>query len=547
MSTTQQAGKRAKAGTAAKGGTGAKAGTAAKGGTGPKSGNGAKAAAKKGGGAKATGSAGNGKKPGPGKKGVAAAPAEATPRLPHPALTARSDAGLAARERVPLADHAAIGPEEGRPDPIDLLLAQAETREPGLVPLRHGRMLVTPFTFYRGAAVVMATDLATVPDSGLHVQACGDAHLLNFGMFGSPERRLMFDVNDFDETYPGPFEWDVKRLAASMVIAARDRGFDPRTRRKIVLGTVGGYRTAMAQFAAMPLLEVWYARADVDEQGPELAAQLSRSRRKALESATAKARTRTSLQAAAKLTAVVDGQRRFLGEPPLLVPIADLLPGVAREELVTVMRDYLRRYRRTLQDDRRRLLEGYEYVDLARKVVGVGSVGTRCWVMLLRGRDDDDLLLLQIKEAQPSVLAGRARAVQGRRPYRNEGERVVVGQRLMQATSDIFLGWESLEGLDGKRRDFYVRQLRDWKGSLDTEQLQPRGARVYGGLCGWTLARAHARSGDAVAIAAYLGDDTTFDEALVEFAEAYADRNERDHAALVEAVRTGRVAAETGV
>jgi uncharacterized protein (DUF2252 family) len=459
----------------------------------------------------------------------------------------RANAGITARIRVPLLAHAELGAAQRRPDPVEVLLAQAVSRVPELVPVRHGRMLVSPFTFFRGAAAVMAADLAATPASGFQVQACGDAHLTNFGVFASPERRLMFDLNDFDETHPAPWEWDVKRLAASLVVAARGNGFDRKTRRKIVLDTVGGYRQAMIEFAGQKNLEVWYARADVDEIGPQLMAQLDKERRRRWDAALSKARTRDSLQAMNKLTAVVDGRRRFVADPPLLVPVEDLLPRMARAELEGQLRGLLHGFTSSLVSDRRHLLEAFEFVDMARKVVGVGSVGTRCWVVLLQGRDEHDPLLLQIKEAQRSVLAEHVRGTSGWERYRNEGERVVAGQRLMQAASDIFLGWETVEGIDGQRRDFYVRQLRDWKGSVVIEAMVPQALRLYGRLCGWTLARAHARSGDRIAIAAYLGEDDTFDRAVAEFAERYADVNETDYAALAEAVRTGRVEARAGL
>jgi uncharacterized protein (DUF2252 family) len=459
---------------------------------------------------------------------------------------ARAAAGRAARARAPLDSHAEVATGTGRADPVAILAAQATIRVPELVPIRYGRMLVSPFTFYRGAAAVMAQDLAATPSSGLTTQLCGDAHLSNFGMFASPERRLMFDVNDFDETHPGPWEWDVKRLAASLVVAARGNGFGRKMRADIVLAAVGRYRQAMAEFAGMPELAVWYARADLDTVGPQLATQLSKARRKQWTKAQAKARTHTSLAAVNKLTAVVDGRRRIVADPPLVVPVDQLLPDTDRAELEAQIRKLLARYRRTLPGDRRHLLDAYEFVDMARKVVGVGSVGTRCWVLLLTGRDDNDPLLLQAKEAEPSVLAGHVKDRAGTR-QRSEGQRVVEGQRLMQATSDIFLGWETAEGIDGRRRDFYVRQLRDWKGSAIVELMEANAMRLYGTLCGWTLARAHARSGDRIAIAGYLGEQDTFDRAVVQFAERYADVTENDWAALAEAARTGRIEVTTGL
>ena len=379
-------------------------------------------------------------------------------------------------------------------------------------------------------------------DSGLAVQACGDAHLSNFGIFGSAERRLVFDVNDFDETLPGPWEWDVKRLATSMEVAGRGNGFGGKDRRAIVAATVASYRQAMRNFAGMTNLDVWYAHADVDQVRADFAAQLKARQRKLIDQGTAKARTRDSMQELAKLTHVVDGRPRIIADPPLLVPIADLLPAhTDREAFAGQIKDLLGKYQRTLETDRRFLLETFEFADMARKVVGVGSVGTRCWIVLMLGRDESDPLFLQVKEAEASVLS---RFV-GASKYNNQGQRVVAGQRLMQATSDIFLGWQRNEvGLDGRQRDFYVRQLRDWKFSMPIETMVPRGMRLYGQLCGWTLARAHARSGDRIAIAAYLGSADVFDQAITRFAAAYADQNERDHKSLVDAVASGRIIAE---
>ena len=381
--------------------------------------------------------------------------------------------------------------------------------------------------------------------SGLTVQACGDAHLSNFGIFGSAERRLVFDVNDFDETLPGPWEWDVKRLAASMEVAARSNGFTGKQRRKIVAGTVASYRQAMRDFAGMTELKIWYAHADIDQLRAEFASKLDARQSKLVDKGVAKARTRDSMQELAKLTATVDGQLQIISDPPLLVPIEDLLSdGQQRGAIQSELQNIMSKYRRTLETDRRHLIEKYEFVHVARKVVGVGSVGTRCWIVLMLGRDESDPLFLQVKEAEESVLS----RFLGASEYPNQGQRVVAGQRLMQASSDIFLGWQRVAaGLDGKQRDFYVRQLRDWKFSLDPEVMVPGGMRMYGGLCGWTLARAHARSGDAIAIAAYLGGSDVFDQAITEFAGAYADQNERDHDAVLEAVKSGRIVAEQGL
>jgi uncharacterized protein (DUF2252 family) len=453
--------------------------------------------------------------------------------------------GKTARAQVPRASHAVFDPPSDRPDPIALLEEQAKSRVPELVPIRWGRMLVSPFTFYRGAALPMASDLATTPVSGLAVQACGDAHLSNFGLFGSAERRLVFDVNDFDETLPGPWEWDVKRLAASLEVAARGNGFSDKQRRDIVMAAVGRYRQAMRGFADMTNLDVWYAHMDMDELRAQFNSQLQAQQRKAMDKGLAKARTRDSMQEVAKLTRMVDGRPRIISDPPLLVPIDELMTtDVDRATLESLMVGLISKYRRTLETDRRYLLEQYQFVDVARKVVGVGSVGTRCWIVLMLGRDDADPLFLQVKEAEASVLS---RFV-GASKYANQGQRVVAGQRLMQASSDIFLGWQHIEaGLDNQPRDFYLRQLRDWKFSLDIETLVPGGMRMYGEVCGWTLARAHARSGDRIAIAAYLGGSDVFDRAITEFAAAYADQNERDHEALVEAVASGRITAERGL
>jgi uncharacterized protein (DUF2252 family) len=431
----------------------------------------------------------------------------------------------------------------GRPDPVGLLEQQAASRVPELVPIRYGRMLVSPFAFFRGGALVMAHDLATTATSGITVQLCGDAHLSNFGVFASPERRLVFDINDFDETHPGPWEWDIKRLAASFAIAGRENGFSASERRQILLVTARGYREGMRGFAERPNLDVWYAHVDIGEMEPVLARALEKSRRKLLAKGLDKARTRDNLQAFAKLTTVVDGERRFVADPPLVVPVADLLPDRERAELAGHMATLLRTYQSTLTPDRRNLVAQFRFVDMARKVVGVGSVGTRTWIILLTGRDADDPLILQVKEAEPSVLERFSQPSE----YPDQGERVVAGQRLMQSASDVFLGWQSVDGIDDRRRDFYVRQLRDWKGSAVIEEMVLSEMKMYAQLCGWTLARAHARSGDRVAIAAYLGAGDVLDRALADFAEAYADQNERDYQALRDAVAGGRVTAQTGL
>jgi uncharacterized protein (DUF2252 family) len=454
----------------------------------------------------------------------------------------RAARGKTARAEVPRESHAVFDPPPDRPDPIGLLEEQAKSRLPELVPVRWGRMMVSPFTFFRGAALPMASDLASTPVSGLAVQACGDAHLSNFGIFGSAERHLVFDVNDFDETLPGPWEWDVKRLAASLEVAARGNGFPGKERRGIVSAAVARYRQAMRSFAGMTDLDVWYAHADMDQLRAQFESQLQPRQRKAVAKGLAKARTRDSMQEVAKLTQVVDGRPRIISDPPLLVPIDELMPKETdRAAIEEQLSSLIAKYRRTLETDRRYLLEQFEFADMARKVVGVGSVGTRCWIVLMLGRDESDPLFLQVKEAEASVLS---RFV-GASRYANQGQRVVAGQRLMQASSDIFLGWQRTEaGLDGRPRDFYVRQLRDWKFSVDIENILPSGMRLYGELCGWTLARAHARSGDRIAIAAYLGGSDAFDRAITEFASAYANQNERDHQSLVDAVASGRIIAE---
>ncbi len=464
--------------------------------------------------------------------------------VPHLTIAERAARGKAARAEVPRSSHAAFERPPRRTDPIKLLERQAKSRVPELVPIRYGRMLLSPFTFYRGAALIMAGDLAKTPRSGLTVQCCGDAHLSNFGAFASPERRLVFDINDFDETLPGPWEWDIKRLAVSMLIAARDRGFRVKDQEQIVLDTVREYRTAMTGFAAMKNLQVWYAHLDIESTIRELASQVKPRIAKRAEKQIAKARTKDSMSAFSKLTREVDGEARIVAQPPLIVPIDDLELGAGHDETFNLLHELLRSYRETLQDDRRVLLEEFRLADFARKVVGVGSVGTRAWIALMVGRDGQDPLFLQMKEAQSSVLEEFLPPSE----HENHGHRVVAGQRLMQASSDIFLGWlRNEEGEGGVPRDFYGRQLKDWKGSAEIERMVPEGMAQYGKLCGWTLARAHARSGDRIAIAAYLGKSDVFDRAILEFSEAYAEQNERDYNALAEAVESGRITAETGL
>jgi uncharacterized protein (DUF2252 family) len=470
--------------------------------------------------------------------------AQTTSRTARLTPAQRGQRGRDARRQAPRSSHGSYEPARRRPDPVKLLEQQALTRVPELVKIRYGRMLVSPFTFYRGAALIMASDLSHTPDSGLPVQCCGDAHLSNFGVFASPERKLIFDINDFDETHPGPWEWDLKRLAASMMIAAQDRGFSVKDQEQIVLGTVEQYRTAMTAFASLSNLDVWYAHLDIETLLPQLAGQLKRKSIKRTEKNLAKARTRDSMQAFSKLTHMVDGEPRIESDPPLIVPIEDLAHDHTREEIFAELRDEMRSYEATLSYDLRVLLDQFHLADFARKVVGVGSVGTRAWIALLFGRDDGDPLFMQLKEADSSVLE----EFLTRCRFKNHGQRVVVGQRLMQASSDIFLGWLRVDSqLDGQTRDFYVRQLRDWKGSAEIDQMEPPGMTAYGRLCGWTLARAHARTGDRIAIAAYLGRSPVFDRAIVEFSKAYAEQNLRDYKALQQAVESGRIVAETGL
>jgi uncharacterized protein (DUF2252 family) len=450
--------------------------------------------------------------------------------------------GKDARTAAPLESQAEFQPASGR-DPVGLLLGQAASRVPELVPVRHGRMLVSPFTYYRGAALPMAADLATTPSAGLQVQVCGDAHLSNFGAFASPERNLVFDVNDFDETLPGPFEWDVKRLAASLIVAGRDNGFPAKACRKIALAAGEGYRTAMLEFAGQSLLDVWYAHLDIEPAIREIRSEIKAKRVKAFEKLLAKAHTKDSTSALAKLTAEVDGQRRIISDPPTIVPIEELFADIEAASIYEQVGAVVTKYKRTLQSDRRHLLNQFTLVHVARKVVGVGSVGTRAWIALMDAADGVEPLVLQAKEAQPSVLAEFA----GRSQYNNEGERVVAGQHLMQAQSDIFLGWTRITGPDGIDRDFYVRQLRDWKFSVPTEAMIPAGMTIYARVCGATLARAHARSGDRVALAAYLGGSAKFDNAIADFAETYADQNELDYAAFQAAVKDGKAKAITEI
>jgi uncharacterized protein (DUF2252 family) len=476
-----------------------------------------------------------------------------TARAPHPSVDQRRARGREARDRTPLPSHTGWAPAADRRDPVALLQEQDASREPDLVPVRHGRMMVSPFTFYRGAAKVMAADLAGTPTAGLDVQLCGDAHLSNFGLFASPERRLLFDLNDFDETLPGPFEYDVKRMAASFAIAGRNNGLGRADTRAATRASVTAYREAMAGFATMATMEIWYARLAEDDVARVLrAAEPAKTRKgakaarqvgKAARREAAKARTRDSLQALSKLAELSSGRYRIVSRPPIIVPARDLEAtyGIPPDKMERLLREQFRAYRATLRDDHRHLLERFEPVDMARKVVGVGSVGALAYIVLLQGRDQDDPLFLQLKEATASVLEDHLPASR----YRHHGQRVVSGQRMMQAASDIYLGWTEAKLPD--THHFYWRQLRDMKGSPDVETMAPTTLAFYARACGWTLARAHARSGDPIAIAAYLGKRDRFERSISDFAERYADQNERDHQAFVKAIRSGRLPALEGV
>ncbi|MFG1818239.1 DUF2252 domain-containing protein [Kribbella sp. NPDC049174] len=477
----------------------------------------------------------------------------ATKVIEHPDIEERRAEGKEARRRTPPSSHAGWHPVADRADPVTLLDEQNKTREPDLVPVRHGRMMVSPFTFYRGSAKIMAADLKDTPTAGLTVQLCGDAHLSNFGVFGSPERRLLFDLNDFDETLPGPFEYDVQRMAASFTIAARNNGFSNPDTLDATTASVAAYREAMAEFAEMRTMEIWYARMDEDDLAAAVRGTLDQVVKgkhgkkdakaavkagKSFEKNRQKAHSRDSLQALSKLGEVVDGQARIVSQPPFVVPIRDLaaIYGLSGDETDEAIRAQFRAYRATLSDDHRQLLERFRLVDAARKVVGVGSVGTRAFIALLQGRDAGDVLFLQVKEATNSVLEAHL----PKSTYKQHGERVVRGQRMMQAASDIFLGWTV--GHD-KRRNFYWRQLRDMKGSALVETMPPVALTLYARLCGWTLARAHARSGDPVAISRYLGNNDKFDRSITDFSVQYANQNEQDYEAFVKAIRSGRLEA----
>jgi len=497
--------------------------------------------------------------------------------LAHPSVADRRAQGADARIQTPPELHTGWEPAGDRPDPVSQLEEQNATREPDLVPVRHGRMMVSPFTFYRGAAKIMATDLAGTPTAGLTTQLCGDAHLSNFGVFASPERDLLFDLNDFDETLPGPFEYDVQRMAASFTIAARNNGLTNAEATSATLKSVRAYREAMAQFARMGVMELWYthmAAADIEaglsklagdgkpakaaktgkkaksSKGTKAAKGVERAREDGAAEAArlakksmAKALTRDSLQALSKLGELVDGHYRIISQPPIVVPLRDVNAeeyGMTLADIERALHEQFRDYRSTLQDDRRHLLEKFEIIDMARKVVGVGSVGTRAFILLLQGRDEQDPLFLQVKEATSSVLEDHL----PKSRYHNPGERVVRGQRMMQATSDIYLGWT--KGAQANRF-LYWRQLRDMKGSALIDSMGAFRLEYYAGMCGWTLARAHARAGDPVAIDAYLGRGDDFDRAITDFSEHYADQNEKDYQAFVAAVGSGRIDAVEGV
>jgi uncharacterized protein (DUF2252 family) len=455
----------------------------------------------------------------------------------------REAEGKDARAHTPRSSHAEWKAPSDREDPVAILEGQAESRVAELVPIRYGRMLVSPFTFYRGAAAIMAADLANTPVSGIRVQLCGDAHLSNFGVFASPEREMLFDINDFDETLPGPWEWDVKRLAVSLGVAGRDRNLSRQEIADILVWTAQSYRQSMRGFAQMSNLDVWYASLNAkDVMDVVRAQQLVKGKRlQQMEKRLGKARAKNSTRAVLKLTEAIDGKLRFISEPPLIVPVQELLGSAESEELRARLEGMLDDYRSSLTEEYGVLLSDYTFQSIARKVVGVGSVGTRAWVLLFMGRDEQDPLVLQAKEAQASVLEPYAGASQ----YENHGRRVVEGQRLMQAAGDILLGWLPATGIDEVKRDFYVRQLWDGKLSVEIETMTHPMLRAYGALCAWTLARAHARSGDRIAIASYLGAGGVFDQAIADFSEAYADQNERDYEALVQAVKSGRVQAES--
>jgi uncharacterized protein (DUF2252 family) len=480
--------------------------------------------------------------------GERGAPFASAWRRQHLTVDQRVARGRAARAQAPRSAHGRWEPAPDRPDPVALLEEQAQSRVPGLVPIRYGRMLVSPFTFYRGAALIMASDLAATPVSGVTVQLCGDAHLSNFGLFGTPERQMIFDINDFDETLPGPWEWDIKRLAASFEVMGRDRGFAPADRRAIVMAGVAEYRDRMRQAAGMGALGAWY---DHLEAGMLLSLvrkavrvkRVSKKEARSFERDVKRAHSRDSTRVFAKRADEVEGELRIVADPPIIIPIEDIIiPGSEWEDPVPLIKKLLNSYRRTL-GHHHHPVEEYRYVHTAYKMVGVGSVGTRCYITLLTGRDHNDPLFLQVKEAQASVLE----QFLPKSTYANHGQRVVAGQRLMQAATDIFLGWVRIKGMDGVTRDYYVRQFQDWKGSADVDTMLVPGATLYSRICGATLARAHARWGDRIAIASYLGNGDSFDRAIADFSAAYADQNERDYKAFTAAIDSGRLVAQTGL
>lgn len=460
---------------------------------------------------------------------------------PHQLSTAESQAiGREARTQVSRKSMATLPERTSGFDPVAVLESQSKTRVPNLVPIRYGRMSGSPFAFYRGAAAVMADDLALSETTGITTQICGDAHLANFGAFATPERAMAFDVNDFDETLPGPWEWDVKRFCASLVVAAQSNGFTTNQQEAIAARGARAYREALLSMGAMSALDVWYCKFDVEAFALKNAKTVPSAAKKRMKKNREKAATRNSAQAFSKLTEVVDGKPQFLDTPPLLVPLSKLLPEAEAAKATAMITASMNAYKRTLAPDRRFLLEQYRLVDIAHKVVGVGSVGTRAWVLLFMGHAGDDPLLLQVKQAEASVLEKHV----GRSKVRNHGQRVVLGQKLMQAASDIFLGWTTVKGFDGRARDFYVRQLRDGKFSAQIELMEPETMGIYADICGWTLARAHARSGDRIALAAYLGSGTQFDKAMTAFSCAYAERNLDDFAKLKAAIESKRIPAE---
>ncbi len=439
----------------------------------------------------------------------------------------RRKQGKALRDKCPRTLQAEWKPRSKSKDIVKLLEESDADRIPGLIPVKYQRMGVSPFTFYRGAAILQARDLANAPVSGIIVQACGDCHLANFGGFASPERVLVFDINDFDETFPGPWEWDIKRLGASLVLAARDRGFSKTAANNAVRAAAASYRKRMAEFAEMTVLDTWYAQVSIDalkehfRKDPDMSARLAKKQKEA--------RSRTSEAVVPKLTAVVDGRRKIKDEPPVIYHFDEFSRDFEKQRL-----QFTEEYKKSLQADRRKLYERYRFQDAAIKVVGVGSVGTRCYLSLLLA-DEDDPLFLQFKEARRSVLE----SPRGKSRYANQGYRVVEGVHVMQAASDIFLGWARTKG-----HDYYVRQFRDMKVSAEVETFRPSTLVGYADMCGWALARAHAKSGDAAMIAGYLGSSDQYDDALAKYSEAYADQAETDYETFQKAIRSGRLSTE---